>query len=260
MEEKGKKKEKKGSKVLNILLFAILLLLGLATSSYACFKLGYQLGSIDSRLEKTEVKEQKKKYEVPDGLTENSQIIKDIMDPFMKANCNVDLSKLDETETRMQIAMAQTLKGEILCKDLDLKYFFDKDGNPYVCNEIIDTQEAQFKADESKLTSEKTFIIDADELKVAYEKIFGLNSNYSNKDFKYFNRYYKYNGKLNKFIEYTWSRTGGKCVPNETPKITSATQNGKNLSVTLKYKTFEETYNFIFEEETGNYIFESIVK
>ena len=259
MEEKENKKRKK-SKIgaVNILLFAILIILGLAVCTYVGYKIGFEYGSQVGKVEpikeenNTEKeKESKPKYEVPTGLTEDSQIVKDLMDTFMKDSCYIDYSKLDDVETRMGIASNWVTKSEVLCKNLELKYFYDEDNTPYVCNGVIDTEEAQFKFDETRLTDEKTVVIDANELKAKYEKIFGLNT-YKNADFRFFIYYFKYDSKNNRYVRYYIPRSGGTCSGGEDLQSKSVSQTGNDLAIVLQYKTFEETYNFTFEEETQN--------
>lgn len=263
-EKQNEKKPKKGVKVVNIILYAVLILLGLAVCAYASYKIGYEYGSHIAKEEnvKEEREENKPKYEVPTGLTENSQIVKDVMRPFFYSDCHVDLNKLDETETRMQVTLTEVKKSEVLCKNVEPKFFFDE-GIPYVCNEIMDTaenvKESEMNFDESRLTNETTEAIDANEFKSVFQKIFGLNSKYQNSNFKYFVYTYRYDSENNRYIRYIRPRTGGTCSGGEDIRSTTVNQNGKNLTVTYKYDSNEITYTFTFEEETGNYIFVSRV-
>ncbi len=120
----------------------------------------------------------------------------------------------------------------------------------------------------SELAEENTTYIPEELIKMQYEEIFGLNSNYQKDDIQIIGGMYHYDALLKGYAYYRINAGGG--CPLADISVVEAVKNNNTLTLMLQKKYGDEaqgdwqneiiTYTLLYEEETGNYIFQNVQK
>ncbi|MBE6150482.1 MAG: hypothetical protein E7162_01515 [Firmicutes bacterium] len=191
-------------------------------------------------------------------LTKDSPVVKTLFKNFNESDwIRHELLSRGSKENNMAIAYLNldldSIKKVVKCSNLEDKSVYYEMGwgkSEFTC--VPDYDE----------TIDSTNAIDSKYLKEKYQEMFGINSNYTNTDFRIISTIYHYDKKNDVFAEYT-APFGDETV-NNIHTLDSIEQEGitlkLNTTLVNEYDSTDKSsiiYTFKYEKETGNYIYVS---
>lgn len=285
--EEGEEKKSVRNKVLIVIIIIILLLI-------IVVGFGFFLGSGNSNSDKKEedkvVDENKKIEDEEDNenkkiedevedeiqleqLTVDSAVVKELFKIFREDSyekSNVWSSEYTDFENKMYIAFSSLTDSDlktVKCGTLDVTYAFDKTGSIYHCGTYFSDKADKYYVDNDWVNFGKELVdntvttVSSQDLRSAYKKIFGINSNYNDETLSlYYNTLLYYDSNADVYAKFS-CQCGGE-MGEVSQKIDSIFQEGSKLVLKTSFdkgSSEKINYTFEYEKETGNYIFVSRV-